>query len=156
MRRIFGYLVVATVVLVALTAMPALADEKVEPQKVLRPTAFGVTPPMSEYVAPAPAEGVENYEIPNPPVTELPTLPGASAPDQVMGEGFITLDSGVLAPAPNIGFDGNNSDDNQAIIGFRLAPPDTQGAVGMQYYVQWVNLTWSIYDKATGADYKGS
>jgi len=123
----------------------------VHPAQVLRPTAFGVTRPVSELTTPAAAGGVENYEIPNHPANELPALPGAQAPERVMGESFISPESGVLAPSPIIGFDGNNSDDNQAIIGFRLAPPDTQGTVGIQHYVQWVNLTWSIYDKGTGA-----
>jgi hypothetical protein len=31
------------------------------------------------------------------------------------------------------------------------APPDTNGAVGATQYVQWVNKTFSIYDKNTGA-----
>jgi len=156
MRYLSRSLVTIAALLITISAVPGWGGEPpVQPGQVLRPTGFGVTPPLSEIEVPKPAEGVEFYEIPNRPVTELPTLPGASAPDQVMGEGFITPDAGVLAPAPMIGFDGNNSDDNQAVIGFRLAPPDTQGAVGLNYYVQWVNLTWSIYDKGTGAEVIG-
>jgi hypothetical protein len=142
-------------VMVVMVAMPTFAGEVVGPEKILQPNRFAVTPPMSEYSAPKPAEGLENREIPNRPATEMPVYPGGTPADQIMGEGFISPDSGVLAPAPMIGFDGNNSDDNQAVIGFRLAPPDTQGAVGMQYYVQWVNLTWSVYDKMTGAEVMG-
>ena len=155
MRKVSGNMAMIAAVLAVMVAMPTFAGEVVHPHKIVRPTHFAVTPPMSEFVAPEPAEGLANREIPNRPATELPTLPGATPPDQIMGEGFISPDSGVLAPAPIIGFDGNNSDDNQAVIGFRLAPPDTQGAVGMQYYVQWVNLTWSVYDKATGAEVMG-
>ena len=156
MRYLSRFSVTIAALLMTISALPGWGGEPpVQPDKVLRPTHFGVTPPLTEIEVPKPTEGVENYEIPNPPVTELPTLPGATAPNQVMGEAFITPDSGVLAPAPMIGFDGNNSDDNQAVIGFRLAPPDTQGAVGLNYYVQWVNLTWSIYDKGTGAEVIG-
>jgi hypothetical protein len=32
-----------------------------------------------------------------------------------------------------------------------VLPPDANGAVGPNHYVQWVNLSFSIYDKATGA-----
>jgi hypothetical protein len=32
-----------------------------------------------------------------------------------------------------------------------VLPPDTQGDVGVDYFVQWVNLSWAIFDKATGA-----
>ncbi|MCK5377337.1 MAG: carboxypeptidase regulatory-like domain-containing protein, partial [Acidobacteria bacterium] len=31
-----------------------------------------------------------------------------------------------------------------------VLPPDTQGDVGVDYYVQWVNLSFDIFDKATG------
>ena len=31
-----------------------------------------------------------------------------------------------------------------------VAPPDTEGAVGLTQYVQWINLAFAIYDKTTG------
>src|SRR5206468_9068598 len=36
-----------------------------------------------------------------------------------------------------------------------VLPPDTTGAAGPNHYVQWVNLSFSIYDKATGARIHG-
>lgn len=35
------------------------------------------------------------------------------------------------------------------------APPDTNGAVGATQYVQWVNESFAIFDKATGSLVKG-
>ena len=35
------------------------------------------------------------------------------------------------------------------------APPDTNGAVGATQYVQWVNESFAVYDKATGAKIYG-
>jgi hypothetical protein len=35
------------------------------------------------------------------------------------------------------------------------APPDTNGAVGATQYVQWVNESFAVYDKATGAKLYG-
>src|SRR5919108_3277444 len=35
------------------------------------------------------------------------------------------------------------------------APPDTNGAVGATQYVQWVNESFAIFDKATGSLIKG-
>lgn len=32
-----------------------------------------------------------------------------------------------------------------------LAPPDTEGVVGLTQYVQYVNTEWTVYDKNTGA-----
>ena len=31
-----------------------------------------------------------------------------------------------------------------------LTPPDTTGAVGLTQYVQWVNTTFTVFDKSTG------
>ncbi len=39
--------------------------------------------------------------------------------------------------------------DGQAADG--ASPPDTEGAVGGTQYVQWVNVRYNVYDKATGA-----
>ncbi len=44
-------------------------------------------------------------------------------------------------------FDGSNDDDNAAILGFRVVPPDTDGDVGPRHYVQWINSVSEIFDK---------
>jgi hypothetical protein len=36
------------------------------------------------------------------------------------------------------------------VSGAVVAPPDTEGAVGDTQYVQWVNLCYTVFDKATG------
>jgi len=56
-----------------------------------------------------------------------------------------------VTPPPGLGFEGLNADDNQAILGHRPVPPDTQGDVGRDHYVQMINLVWAVYDKTTGA-----
>ena len=55
MRKVSGNMAAVAAVLAVMVAMPAFADDVVQPSKILRPTASGVTPPMSEYVAPEPA-----------------------------------------------------------------------------------------------------
>ncbi len=44
-------------------------------------------------------------------------------------------------------FDGANDDDNAAVLGYRLVPPDTDGDVGPRHYVQWINSVSEIFDK---------
>lgn len=44
-------------------------------------------------------------------------------------------------------FEGSNDDDNAAAFGFRIVPPDTEGDVGPNHYVQWINLVSEIFDK---------
>ncbi|NNF03959.1 MAG: T9SS type A sorting domain-containing protein [Rhodothermales bacterium] len=46
-----------------------------------------------------------------------------------------------------VSFEGSNDDDNAAILGYRLVPPDTQGDVGPNHYVQWINSISEIFDK---------
>ncbi len=48
----------------------------------------------------------------------------------------------------------NNFDGiGQGVYGFSVtaAPPDTNGAVGLTQFVQWVNLSFGVFDKSTGA-----
>ncbi|MBI1925319.1 T9SS type A sorting domain-containing protein [Candidatus Poribacteria bacterium] len=51
-------------------------------------------------------------------------------------------------PGPIQNFEGQSDADNEAVVGFRVAPPDTNGDVGPNHYVQWVNLVLAIYDKS--------
>ena len=44
-------------------------------------------------------------------------------------------------------FDGSSDDDNAAVLGFRVVPPDTQGDVSRKHYVQWINSIAEIFDK---------
>lgn len=55
----------------------------------------------------------------------------------------------AAAPEPTVNFEGQSDDDNAATPGaFRLAPPDTEGDVGPDHYVQMINVITEIYDKA--------
>jgi hypothetical protein len=67
--------------------------------------------------------------------------------DPVAAEPAAAL-TGVSAVAS---FDGQSAQDNQRVLGFAYVPPDTNGAVGVRQYVQMVNVTIAVYDKATGA-----
>jgi hypothetical protein len=51
---------------------------------------------------------------------------------------------------PIISFDGVSDDDNSAIAGGRVVPPDANGDVGATYYVQTVNLLFAVYRKSDG------
>ncbi len=58
-------------------------------------------------------------------------------------------------PAASISVPGYANSDNAALFGFQIAPPDTEGDVGKDFYVQWNNLGWIVYSKATGAQVAG-
>jgi uncharacterized repeat protein (TIGR01451 family) len=77
-------------------------------------------------------------EIPRQPLPRRG--PKAPAPDPVRQD----FQGGGGGPAPRQNFNGVGNVDG-------VLPPDTNGAVGPAHYVQWVNLSFAVYDKATGA-----
>ncbi len=58
--------------------------------------------------------------------------------------------TGSATPTPLSSFDGISDDDNAAVVGGRVVPPDTNGDVGTTYYVQVVNLLMAVYRKSDG------
>ena len=54
---------------------------------------------------------------------------------------------GLLAPEVLVNFDGSTDADNSAILGFAVVPPDTDGDVGPNHYVQWINSISEIFDR---------
>src|SRR5512135_819562 len=54
-----------------------------------------------------------------------------------------------VATTPGLSFDGVGA----GFPGFTVtgAPPDTNGAVGATQYVQWVNTSFAVFNKSTGA-----
>jgi hypothetical protein len=92
------------------------------------------------------------------PVRRIPLPPGMGTAQQA-ATGDAAVQSAVFAPAAalaptvNLGFDGLGN----ASLGFTVnsAPPDTNGAVGLNQYVQWVNTSFAVFDKATGAKIAG-
>lgn len=53
-------------------------------------------------------------------------------------------------PTPSISFNGVASSDDLAQFGFTLLPPDTNGDVGPQHYVQFVNTLFQVFSKTSG------
>src|SRR5215467_9986313 len=62
--------------------------------------------------------------------------------------------SGVLGVGLRLNFDGISAQDTVA-SGGPFVPPDTNGAVGATQFVQWVNVTFEVFDKNTGATVLG-
>jgi len=76
------------------------------------------------------------------PLPQAPATPnGDPALQAVVGP--------LIAATPGLNFAGVGNGD----YGFtpNAAPPDTNGAVGATQYVQWVNESFAVFDKATGA-----
>jgi len=85
------------------------------------------------------------------PLRRIPLPPGlkpANEPDMAL-QHTGPLAPASLAPTAGLGFDGLGN----ASLGFTVnsAPPDTNGAVGSTQYVQWVNSSFAVFNKSTGA-----
>jgi hypothetical protein len=51
-------------------------------------------------------------------------------------------------PSPGLTFDALSNQDNQNELGFRVRPPDTEGDVGPNHYVSYINLVMQVYNKS--------
>ena len=104
-------------------------------------TRRGVSAPQRDYKVAGPFAPGPNRVVKN----EL-SLPKRQAPsgthDSVLQPHPGTSQPGILGQ-----FEGPSDDDNSAIVGFRVVPPDTNGDVGPSHYVQFINSIWAVYDK---------
>ena len=67
---------------------------------------------------------------------------GSSGPDPVLQESIPS----TSAPSTGVNFEGINNVDG-------VLPPDTNGAIGLNYYVQIVNLSFAVYDRSGNLNY---
>ncbi|HEV8630205.1 MAG TPA: hypothetical protein VGV61_07795 [Thermoanaerobaculia bacterium] len=75
----------------------------------------------------------------------------AGGPDPLLQDQAQLPGAQAATPLPLRNFEGLSDDDNAAVVGGRIVPPDTNGDVGLSHYVQFINLIFAIYDKTTGA-----
>jgi hypothetical protein len=111
---------------------------------------FDLSRTLAELAVSAPAAGVDREVNPLRKPLARESISDRGLPDPLR-QTESALPSAVAAtPAPLLSFEGLSDDTNAAVAGFRVVPPDTEGDVGPQHYVQWVNLVFAIYDKSTG------
>ena len=134
--------------------------EPPEPEQVVIESARdGVSAPISSIVGPlAPLSAAERQairerliEVPNFVRDDsVPSIQNAGpvasgAPTSVAGSKPVTP-----GEPPNLVqiWEGGDNDDNAFTAGIILAPPDTDGDVGISHYVQMINVLTEIYDKS--------
>ena len=81
-------------------------------------------------------------------------LPARQPLVSVQGDPVARAPSGALGVSLGLNFDGVSAQDTVA-SGGPFVPPDTNGAAGATQFVQWVNVTFEVFDKATGATVMG-
>jgi len=100
-------------------------------------------------------QGAEHRQIPIKKRENQGRFPDLTAPDGgVQSESADATQLGPT-PAPDISFPGLGDDDNAAVTGGRIVPPDTNGDIGRDdngnpIYIQYINSIWAVYDADTG------
>jgi hypothetical protein len=125
---------------------PASAEDDAADPEALRAgqSLFNDTSPALRDIKPIPAEA---WTTPRqmPEVDPLGTDKlQREVKDSVLQSTFGALDGPMAMPAPSRNFAGLTNVNG-------VYPPDTTGEAGPNHYMQWVNLSFAIYDKATGA-----
>jgi hypothetical protein len=99
---------------------------------------------------------LDQMHLPSEPVslgppTEKPVRlnPNVSVSLALSADGALQSTPGAAHPVA-IGFTKDGLGDGFPNFQVRNAPPDTSGAVGKTQFVQWVNTSFAIFDKATG------
>ena len=103
-----------------------------------------VSAPLIDLIKAAPAPSLAIHEA--EPARRIPLPPGLSQLEEdPVRQRTVSLNT----PGTGLSFEGLGN----AQYGFSItgAPPDTEGTVGATQYVQWVNTSFAIFNKGTGA-----
>ncbi|PYX26908.1 MAG: hypothetical protein DMG80_20305 [Acidobacteria bacterium] len=115
---------------------------------VRREVQRDVSPPLREMIKLMPPRSLVRREA--EPVRRIPLPPGLSTQGQGQAEDAVRQQSVVpFTPVVGTSFEGLGA--GQYGFTVNSAPPDTNGAVGATQYVQWVNESFAVFNKNTGA-----
>jgi hypothetical protein len=139
---------VLTVLGLAFTfGVPAVAQQAVGVQALTNsvandPLEFDVSPPLLDMVQePVPSGPSSMRPVLRPKLQQL-----MAAPQQSVSGALPSIPGPAIGAIIPLNFDGVGAPNS-----CNCAPPDTNMAVGDTQVVQWVNTSFAVYDKATGA-----
>lgn len=113
---------------------------------VRREVQRDVSPPLREMIKLMPPPSLVRHEA--EPARRIPLPPGLET--QTPAEDSVRQQTMVpFTPVVGTSFEGLGA--GQYGFSVTSAPPDTNGAVGSTQYVQWVNQSFAIFNKTTGA-----
>ncbi len=133
----------------ALLTLGASLAHAAESPDVIQAVRHDISAPLGAILAAQPpamigAEDETTERTPVPNILLKPVnRPSSFVPDYSAVQ---SRSMNVPAPAPIISFDGINVSNS----GCNCLPPDTNGDVSDQHYIQWINSSYQIFDKATG------
>jgi hypothetical protein len=147
MMRLIRLVIAAGLVLTLASGADAAPGGVPGPPEVSAAVHHDTSPPLrSMPPRPLTKAGQQNREIPNRIPLDMasrhhPTPPGQ---DPLLQNGPVVQST----PTPSLSFEGLSDDDNAATVGGRVVPPDTNGDVGPNHYVQTINLILAVWNKS--------
>jgi len=125
-------------------ALPLFAQSG--PTTIRHDVHHDVSLPLSEMIKHAPPASLARRRVePLKRIPLPPELAAAAQQDPVIQVGTVA----PATPPVTLGFEGlGNGQYGFSVTG---APPDTEGTVGATQYVQWVNTSFAVFNKSTGA-----
>ncbi len=102
-----------------------------------------VSAPLREMILQAPPPSLEKHEA--EPVRRIPLPPGLTQQEDSVQQRTVV----PFTPVVGTSFEGLGA--GQYGFTVNSAPPDTNGTVGATQYVQWVNTSFAIFNKSSGA-----
>src|SRR5437899_11007528 len=161
-NRAFAHVRIMAAILLVMAAA-ALVFLAASPRAVAQPTARTepLTPKFSTAVAFDVSPAVRSLPRAARPLTfppdtilEVRQERGPEGPEAHQAKGYSAdgalqlFSPAPTIPAPLLTFEGLSNQNNFNIFGFRVNPPDPNGAVGPNNYVEIINLVFGVYDKA--------
>ncbi len=148
-KQVFTWFATTVLIATLIGVVPAAAALKEGPALKTRgpifsnAVAFDVSPALRDIK-------------PRPPGPPQPNLDQEIRPDRgpVGNNRGFSVDGAIQStaqnltiPAPSVNFEGLRNEDNFNIFGFRVNPPDPNGDVGPNHYVEIINLVFGVYNK---------
>ena len=145
--------------LLVLTAFFCFCASWAQQPVVSKAAAFAISSPVRDFGLAKPEPGKKykqkNDNVEGESINKMNEVRVKEIVDGKGGEPVTNMQNMAVhepnIPAAITSFDGNSSADNFAAFGSRVYPPDDNGDVGPNHYVQTTNLLVGIYNKSTGA-----
>jgi hypothetical protein len=147
-------LVLAAAALVFLAVSPpAAAQPAARPQRLTpkfsRAVAFDVSPALRDLPRVARPLVVDPNKVVEVRAERGPEGPEAHEVKGHTADGVLQpFSPAPTIPAPLLTFEGLSNQDNFNVFGFRVNPPDPNGEIGPNHYVEIINLVFGVYDRA--------
>ena len=142
-------IITSLILLLAIPSLSQIRSFKAPTPKFSNAVAFDVSPALRDLVRTPKLLAAQGAD------REIRPERGRVAQDKgYSGDGVLQtsqLSSAALTsfsiPSTLVNFEGLRNEDNFNIFGFRVNPPDPNGAVGPNHYVEMINVVFGVFDK---------